>query len=104
MDSGDTNRTALHPQPPRPQVAPPQEDEKMEATRAAEASSHDNLEHTEQTPLTDTVEAVKKSTRSEDHPMGETQPQAPFAFVAMSYFAALVVVGLIFGWLYFVVL
>ena len=52
-------------------------------------------------PVADTVESVKKSSRSEDRPMGEDQPQAPFALVGLSYYIALAIAGLILGGIYF---
>lgn len=51
----------------------------------------------------DTVDLVKRSSTGEDEPMGEEQPQAPFAIVGLSYFIVLALFGLILGWLYFIV-
>lgn len=51
----------------------------------------------------DTVDLVKRSSTGEDEPMGEEQPQAPFALVGLSYFIVLALFGLILGWLYFIV-
>ena len=35
------------------------------------------------------VEEIKRSMKSEDHPLGKRIPGAPFALVALTYFAVL---------------